>query len=346
MPETIILEKNKDIWMTTPRDNWLMVHGDPTPVPGAGGYSARVFDCSGKSLETYKKKLVIKIARWEKEVTRSYIQQVFSEEIHIMEILQEFNYDWVTPMLEVGYIKLDNPPKTSRIVGISKEKSKPWMGDASNLTGIADKYSLEELPQFYEEMEGRLIEGWLPYMLLESRDGNNLYTHCDEKLAGKKHKEFSVISALKVGVQISEIIQTIHEHNIVYRDFKPLHFYWNPELEKCHVIDWNGALRVNGEIEGYIAKDIMEFSVRTFYHMMTGYRHPDAKAVKPLNVNEFDEATMVYPPKFNDYAKYRLKSFVDRALIKSLLTQKYINMSDITTKINDFLKEKIIREEK
>ncbi len=87
-----------------------------------------------------------------------------------------------------------------------------------------------------------MANDWIPYLALVNRPHeDNLMNYCD---AGYTHGWFLPLKeSLLLAVQSCEILQSAHDRNIVYRDHKILHYYWDPHVHGVAMIDWNISRR-------------------------------------------------------------------------------------------------------
>jgi serine/threonine protein kinase len=155
------------------------------------------------------------------------------------------------------------------------------VSSAAVLRGKLVRYSPEEVQNFLASMERYLADGWLPYLALVKRDHkHNLMNYCD---AGFTHGSFLPLrECLLLGSQICDILQVIHDRNIVYRDHKILHYYWEPETHGVAMIDWNIAKRHPGGLSDAEQRfDVVQFSARALHHIMTGRPAPGALPLGP-----------------------------------------------------------------
>jgi len=83
----------------------------------------------------------------------------------------------------------------------------------------------DALPEFLDRLDERIEAEWTPYLAVERQaQEDNLLFLCD---AGLTHGNYQPTPTLAtMAVQICEVLQTAHEHGIVYRDHKLLHYYW------------------------------------------------------------------------------------------------------------------------
>jgi serine/threonine protein kinase len=139
----------------------------------------------------------------------------------------------VTGLLECGFLRL-NPdcalPPDDR------------PASARSLAGSVQRYGVDEVQNFLATLDFRVRAGWLPYVAVEKRAReNSLMRFCD---SGYTHGRFlSLPETIRMSIQICDILKVAHARNIVYRDHKLLHYYWQEEYNGIFVIDWNIAKR-------------------------------------------------------------------------------------------------------
>jgi len=74
-----------------------------------------------------------------------------------------------------------------------------------------------------------------------------------------------------LAIQICDILQSAHDRNIVYRDHKILHYYWDPQSQGVVMIDWNIAKRQpQGLSDAERQFDLAQFGARALHHILTG----------------------------------------------------------------------------
>jgi hypothetical protein len=84
---------------------------------------------------------------------------------------------------------------------------------------------------------------------------------------------FNLRSALLSAIQACEIMAEAHRRSIVYIDHKILHYYWSPQWERLHVIDWNVARFCDPDpniSKEEKVQDIYLFSASMLYYVLVG----------------------------------------------------------------------------
>jgi serine/threonine protein kinase len=235
-----------------------------------------------------------------------YALPLFEEEIAVLNAMRDV--PGITPILETGYIKLDRgielPPETTSL-------------SARDLRGEVQRYSLNDLEEFQEQMKTRIGKGWMPYLALEKRNPQeNLMLMCD---AGYTRGRFiSLAEALRISIQICDILQAAHERNILYRDHKILHFYWQEQLNGVFIIDWNVA-KLHAQVLTDEEKqfDLVQFGARALHHIFTGRPAPGALPMGPTRPEEIDTAAHSYTVQWtydDRRLPYELKELLERVL--------------------------------
>lgn len=279
--------------------------GDPldTWAPEARGSSARVFLGFLRNADGNLKQTAVKVMRRDRV---EYALPLFEEEIKVLTAMQDVA--GVTPILETGYIKLDRgvelPPETTPI-------------SARDLRGEVMRYSLQYLDEFQEQMQARIGKGWMPYLALEKRNPeDNLMLLCD---AGYTRGRFiSLVEALRIAIQICDILQAAHERHILYRDHKILHFYWQEQYNGVFIIDWNVAKHhPQGLTDEEKQFDLVQFGARALHHIFTGRPAPGALPMGPTRPEEIDTAAHSYTVQWtydDRRLPYELKELLERVL--------------------------------
>lgn len=290
--ETIKFGPDKKMKFTEPLDTWLTAGLRDFAVPEAVGSSARVFSLDYAPLTgDYANYPVIKVMRPDKT---DYALPLFENEVRILDRMRDVQ--GVTPMLGIGYLKVEDghwPDEIAPLTSSLQDKA-----SAAHLAGVADLYTNIEVEAFLEELQTRVDDHWLAFIVLPRRWEDNLYLRCDSGYTrGEYHRTFSVEQALKSAVQIAEILQAAHDRNIVYLDHKALHYYWNEPRQRVFVLDWNiGRLVSNGNSEEVFEFDVLQFSARALHHLMTGRQAPGSVKVGPNKPEEIQNAPEKYEP--------------------------------------------------
>lgn len=290
--ETIKFGPDKKMKLTDPLDTWLTAGLRDFAVPEAVGSSARVFSLDYAPLTgEYANYPVIKVMRPDKT---DYALPLFENEVRILDRMRDVQ--GITPMLGVGYLKVEEghwPDEIAPLTSSLQDKA-----SAAQLTGVADLYTNIEIEAFLEELQTRVADDWLAFIVLPRRWEDNLYLRCDSGYTrGEYHRTFSVEQALKSAVQIAGILQAAHERDIVYLDHKALHYYWNEPRQQVFVLDWNiGRLVPNENSEEVFEFDLLQFSARALHHFMTGRQAPGSVKVGPNKPEEIQNAPEKYEP--------------------------------------------------
>jgi hypothetical protein len=290
--ENLQFGPDQSMTLKEPLDTWLTAGLRDFAVPEASGSSARVFKLEFPPLTgDYANYPAIKIMRPDK---KAYAKPLFINETRILDKMRDV--PGVSPMLGLGYLKTKAGRWPEEIAPMST--SQATKASAEGLSGEATLFLDEEIEQFLEEMETRLQEDWLAFLILPRRWEDNLYLRCDSGYTrGEYHRSFPVAEALRVGIQICEILQTAHERGIVYLDHKALHYYWNQPREQVMVLDWNiGRQITNGNSQEILAFDILQFSARALHHLMAGRQAPGSVQVGPNKPEEIQNSPQQYEP--------------------------------------------------
>ncbi|RPJ37986.1 MAG: hypothetical protein EHM21_17505, partial [Chloroflexi bacterium] len=208
---------DQDLQLTVPLDAW---------IPEARGSSARVFsgqlrDAQGKPFQS-----AIKLMRMDK---LEYALPLFREEVVILNAMRPV--PGITALYECGFLRL----LEGGVIPGEREKT---VNPA--LTGSLLRMGPALGQEFANQIEARANEGWTPYLAIELRDSReNLLALCDATLTRGTYRPLPDL--LLMSIQICEIMQEAHNRNIVYRDHKILHYYWNDAMHGIYTIDWNVA---------------------------------------------------------------------------------------------------------
>jgi serine/threonine protein kinase len=280
-----------------PLDTW---------VPEARGSSARVYlgSLHGENAKTLQ--AAIKLMRPDQT---GYALPLFREEVLVLNRLQDV--PGVTQMLECGFILFDEGNEMPHEI---------TPAPAHHLTGEVLRISLRRAQLFIDQLESRVADGWIPYIAQERRKKEeNLLYYCD---AGTTNGRFLPLSELlRMTVQICDIIEAAHQRNVVYRDHKILHYYWNDDANGIFVIDWNVArLHEDGLPEIEKQMDLVQFGARALHHILTGRTAPGALPMGPTRPEEIEAAAHSYSTQWT-YDDRRLsdelKSIIERVLAGS-----------------------------
>jgi hypothetical protein len=261
-------------------------------VPEAVGSSARVFSLDYAPLTgDFINYPAIKIMRPDKT---HYALPLFKTEIEILNLMGDVT--GITPMLGLAFLHSTEGEWPHEISPLTVKLE----ADASaiHMTGAADLFQPNETDTFISQLSNRVADGWLPAIILPRRWEDNLYLRCDAGYTrGEYHRTFPMADALRASLQICDIIQTAHEHGIVYLDHKALHYYWNEPRQQVFVLDWNiGRLIKNGNSKDVFEFDLLQFSARALHHLMTGRQAPGSVKVGPNKPEEIQNAPEMFEP--------------------------------------------------
>jgi hypothetical protein len=295
---------NQSMVLAEPLDVWL---------PEARGSSARVFAGTLRLRPRQSLSLAFKIMRPDQI---DYALPLFIEEIQILTMLRDV--PGVTPLIECGFIKL--------------KEGQSLPGDASHtsleeLSGQVIHYGAEQAQNFLASMDRQLSVGWLPYLALVRRNPeHNLIRYCD---ASYTHGWFLTLrESLILALQICDVLQFAHDRNIVYRDHKILHYYWDVEAHGVMVIDWNIARRQpQGLSDAEKQFDLVQFGARALHHILTGRPATGSLPLGPNRPEDIDKASTHYPVSWT-YDDERLPNQL-RAILEQTLNQGYTQVRDI-----------------
>jgi serine/threonine protein kinase len=288
-----------DLQLGQPLDTW---------VPEARGSSARVF--MGDLLGTggRKSQAAIKIMRPDKV---DYALPLFWEEAQVLSILN--GMPGISGWTECGYIRL---PQYQPL------PSESTAGTAQALSGDLIRYGVLEANIFMDELAARTEAGWLPYLALEIRNQSEcLLQQCDEGYT--KGQYLPVELGVQIAVQICAVLESAHAKNVVYRDHKILHYYWDSLQRKVSIIDWNVAKwHSEGLSETEKHLDLVQLGARALHHLFTGRPAPGALPVGPTRPDEVDMAPQSYSVAWTYDDKQRLSTDL-RNILSELLAGSY-----------------------
>jgi serine/threonine protein kinase len=293
-----VLGKDHDIFLMDPLDTW---------TPEARGSSARVFLGAVRLVNGNRRLAAVKFMRPD-EV--DYATPMFIEEAAILNELKDTA--GVMRLLEPGFVNLENPEE------IPPDTDS---GTARNLSGQLARFQLEETGTFLEQMASRLAEGWLPYLVLERKyKQNNLLLLCDKNR--NRGQYFPVEKGLLCAINACGILQNAHAHNVVYRDHKIIHYYWEEEEQRLTLIDWNVAMRhPNGLSEDDIHLDLTEFAARTLHYILTGRAASGALPVGPTRPEEIEKNHRLYEASWTYDDRKHLNQRIRQVLANALSGQ-------------------------
>jgi serine/threonine protein kinase len=295
---------NQSMLLAEPLDTWM---------PEARGSSARVF--AGTLHRSAKKSpsFAFKIMRPDQ---LDYARPLFIEEIQILTMLRDV--PGITPILECGFIKIDDGQ------AIPSDESH---ASAKELSGQVIHYGIEQAQNFLASMDRQLSVGWLPYVALVRRSPEyNLLRYCE---ASYTHGWFlSLRESLILSLQICDILQVAHDRNIVYRDHKILHYYWDVDTHGVTIIDWNIAKRQpQGLSDAERQSDLVQFGARALHHIFTGRPAQGSLPLGPNRPEDIEKASTHYPVNWT-YDDERLPNQL-RLILEQSLNQGYTQVRDI-----------------
>ena len=297
------LGKNQDVFITDSLDTW------DNDVRGS---SARVFLGTYRHSNGFRRMAAFKFMRppeTEDFDTIEYGKDMFIEEVAILHQLQDV--PGVMCMIESGFVKFENlnelPPDTSP-------------GTARRLRGKLIRLAPEETDLYLNQYETNIENGWLPYLLLSrSRQENNLLLACDKHR--NRGRYFPLEKALSCAIQACDILHIAHERNIIYRDHKIVHYYWDDERRKLTMIDWNVAKRYpQGLSQHDIQHDLTLFASRALHYMLAGRVAPGALK-HTSKTEEVEQAADAYQVNWNDEDRKHLSADIRNVLTKALAGQ-------------------------
>jgi len=322
--ETLKFGPTQHMTINEPLDTWLTAGLRDFAVPEATGSSARVFTLDFPPLNgAYGNLPAIKVMRPDKT---DYAKPLFNNEVRILDKMRDVQ--GVSPMLGLGYLKVTEGSWPDEIAPMTTSQAKE--ASAENLSGDAALYLPDEVEDFLNDLEDRLSENWLAFLILPRRWEDNLYLRCDSGYTrGEYHRSFTVSEALRAGFQICKILQAAHERDIVYLDHKALHYYWNEPREQVMVLDWNIGREIsNGDSQEIINFDVLQFSARALHHLMTGRQAPGSVQVGPNKPEEIQNSPHQYEPVWTYDDQKRLTQ-EEMDVLGSAIQGKYQNAAEL-----------------
>lgn len=292
-----------------------LVLGEPldTWTPEARGSSARVFSGQFLSNKDNRDTFAIKLMRPDRA---DYALPLFREEAQILTLMRDV--PGVIRLVECGYARL-----ADGLAFPGEERSTT----AAGLEGQLLRYGQDEVQSFLAGLDIRTGQGWIPYLAMERRDhSTNLMTYCD---TGNTHGRFLPMrESLLLGIQICDILQIAHDRNIVYRDHKILHYYWDLSAQGVVMIDWNIARRhPQGVSVAERRFDIVQFSARALHHILTGRAAPGALPLGPNRPDEIEQAAHQYRAQWT-YDDERLPNRV-KEILENALAEEYSSAREL-----------------
>ena len=295
---------NQSMALAEPLDTWM---------PEARGSSARVFAGNLRSRAKHPLSLAFKIMRPDQ---LDYALPLFIEEIQILTMMRDV--PGITPFVECGFIKIQDGQ------ALPSDESH---ASAEGLSGQVIHYGAEQAQNFLASMDRQLSVGWLPYLALVRRNPEyNLLRYCD---ASYTHGWFlSLRDSLVLSVQLCDILQFAHDRNIVYRDHKILHYYWDADTHGVALIDWNIAKRQpQGLSDEEKQSDLVQFGARGLHHIFTGRPAQGSLPLGPNRPEDIEKASTHYPVNWT-YDDERLPNQL-RTILEQTLNQGYTQVGDI-----------------
>jgi serine/threonine protein kinase len=299
--------------------------GEPldTWVPEARGSSARVFSGTMRDRTGHDQQFAIKVMRPDR---MEYALPLFREEAHILSLLRDV--PGVTPLVECGYLRLEDG---AQLPAEDRHLS------AEHLNGQVVRFGTEQIQNYLSSMDRYLSQNWVPYLTLELRDHDqNLLKYCD---AGITHGWFLPLrTSLLLSIQICDILQIAHDRNIVYRDHKILHYYWDPQTHGVISIDWNIAKQhAEGLTEPERIFDLVQFGARALHHILTGRPAPGSLPLGPNRPDEIEQASANYAVNWT-YDDERLPNRV-KEILEQLLNQGYNQVRDLRSDLAELFEQ-------
>lgn len=289
------LGQGNDLFLKDPLDNW---------VPEARGSSARVFQGMLRGLSTQIYQVAVKVMRPDRA---EYALPLFQEEVRILTLLG--GIPGLSPLLECGFVHLD---KDQQIPPEDRNAS------AEELRGAVLRFGLDSVHNFLGDIENRVEQGWLPYLALEQHQrADNLLLHCDTGYT--RGRFLPILEGLRMAIQICDILEAAHARNIIYRDHKILHYYWQEEYNGISMIDWNIAKRFpQGLMDSDIQFDLVQFGARALHYILAGRPAPGALPLGPNRPEEIEAAERSYSVHWT-YDDQRLPQDIKEILAAVLL---------------------------
>ncbi len=315
---------DRPINITEPLDTWLSAGLRDFAVPEAAGSSARVFRLKYAPLAgDYGDDPAIKVMRPDK---LKYALPLFKNEVRILDLMQDV--PGITPLKALGFMQVSEgtwPEEIAPLTVSLKDKA-----SAYRLQGRMDLYEPGETETFLSELDARVAEEWLAFIVLPRRWEDNLYLRCDAGYTrGEFQRTFPVEQALKAAVQICQIIQAAHARGIVYLDHKVLHYYWNEPRQQVFALDWNiGRQVANGNNQEVYEFDLLQFSARALHHLMTGRQAPGSVNVGPNKPEDIQNAPDKYEPVWT-YDDHKRLTENEMALLTKALQGEYHSVQDL-----------------
>jgi len=300
------LGANELLFMTEPIDKW---------INASIGSSARVFQGVWKQDEETSKIVAVKIMRPD---NLSYALPLFQEEIKVLSLMSDVR--GVIEMLAMGILESQQPIRLPS--DDVKDSARDVSGNITIFYPNESNEMLHELDQrIIDEKEHVLKPGgvsrWCPYLILQIRPHKeNLLFLCDPAYSGGKLLDWK--DGLRIASQICDILGVAHSRNIVYRDHKILHYYYSDFLSQVFVVDWNVAkFFPQGLSRSEIQFDLIQFSARTLYYILTGRSADTALGLGPTRPIDIANQPVSHIARWT-YDDERLPESVKSLLINAL----------------------------
>ena len=297
-----IFGREGELYLLEPLDAW---------APEARGSSARVYLGEQKNSAGAVQQCAVKLMRTDKA---DYALPLFREEVKILALMDAI--PGISRMLECGFILLE--PAGSLPLDSNGQAIR-------DLKGALLRIGASSGQVFLDQLDMRVKEGWTPYLTIEKREKeDNLLLLCDAGLTQGRY--LPVMNLLQMIIQICDILQAAHDHNIVYRDHKILHYYWQEETNGIFVIDWNVArLHPDGLSDYEKQMDMVQFGARGLHHILTGRSAPGALPLGPTLPEDIERAAQSYQAQWT-YDDERIPPGL-RDIIEGVLAGKYTQAS-------------------
>jgi serine/threonine protein kinase len=261
-----------ELFLGEPLDLW---------TPEAQGSSARVYQGFVKNNDNGLVQRAVKIMRSDQ---RDYALPLFEEEIRILRVLNDF--PGVTPVFEFGFLKpdADTDPDTPDFLDLVNDPA----------GGSLLRFGWDAVDEYLHEIGERTQTGWLPYLVIEKKpDEANLLVMCDGGYT--RGNLIPVRLGLLIAIQICDILVQAHRQQVLYRDHKILHYYWQSVYNGVFVIDWNVAKIFDRDLtQSEKQFDLVQFGARALHHILTGRPAPGALPLGPTRPDEIEHASTQY----------------------------------------------------
>jgi serine/threonine protein kinase len=300
-------------------DGWLGPEGSVALIepldawmPEARGSSARVVDGLLLGPDNQRHPAAIKLMRMDQV---NYALPLFREEAVVLNLMKDI--PGVSRLLECGFFKLDEGGQFPLISA----------AEAPLATGRVLRIGPDATREYLDRLEERIESGWTPYLAIEKRaKEDSLLMLCDAGMVRGQYLPMVIL--LQMAIQICDILQIAHQRNIVYRDHKILHYYWQSENNGLYMIDWNVArYHSDGLTEHELHMDLVQFGARGLHHILTGRTAPGALPLGPTRPEEIEQAADSYKTQWT-YDDQRLSDGL-RSLIERVLAGEYSSASDL-----------------